>query len=251
MIKDMSQDCGYMLCASPRSGSTLLCDLLIQSGVAGSPKSFFRPGSVIDFAEEWGVQLTEQGWDETYVQAVRQHSNNGTACVGARIMWSGFEYFVKRLGQLYPYDENDRKRIFHALGIDHYIYLSRDDKVAQAVSLVIAKQTGLWHLNSDGSEKQRTKSHKQPVYDRQQIAEKLRMLEAETAGWEKWFKANKIEPLHITYEDMAANPIEVFDRVMDFIGRTVPPNLKVGTQKMATELNNEWSDRYRSEISGT
>ena len=40
----------YALCATPRSGSTLLCDLLADTGVAGRPDSFFRPQAIA----EWG-----------------------------------------------------------------------------------------------------------------------------------------------------------------------------------------------------
>ncbi len=36
----------YLICATPRSGSTLLCGLLESSGVAGHPASYFnRDGS--------------------------------------------------------------------------------------------------------------------------------------------------------------------------------------------------------------
>ena len=36
----------YVLCTSPRSGSTLLCKLLAATGVAGNPDSYFHRPAV-------------------------------------------------------------------------------------------------------------------------------------------------------------------------------------------------------------
>ena len=33
---------GYLICATPRTGSTLLCGLLASTGVAGNPELYFR-----------------------------------------------------------------------------------------------------------------------------------------------------------------------------------------------------------------
>src|SRR4051794_11021098 len=33
---------GYLVCATPRSGSTLLCELLTSTGVAGRPAEYFE-----------------------------------------------------------------------------------------------------------------------------------------------------------------------------------------------------------------
>ena len=42
---------GYMICTSPRSGSTLLCRLLRETGVAGRPGSYFHGATLKDWAE--------------------------------------------------------------------------------------------------------------------------------------------------------------------------------------------------------
>nr|WP_245766264.1 Stf0 family sulfotransferase [Sulfitobacter brevis] len=44
-----------MICATPRSGSTLLCTLLRSTGIAGDPNSYFRPNDVAEWALEWGL----------------------------------------------------------------------------------------------------------------------------------------------------------------------------------------------------
>ncbi|MEM7269766.1 MAG: Stf0 family sulfotransferase, partial [Pseudomonadota bacterium] len=42
----MAAYASYVICTSPRSGSTLLCSLLKASGVAGAPESLFHEPSV-------------------------------------------------------------------------------------------------------------------------------------------------------------------------------------------------------------
>jgi LPS sulfotransferase NodH len=45
----------YILCATPRSGSTLLCAHLRASGVAGHPQSLFRREDLQEYADYWRI----------------------------------------------------------------------------------------------------------------------------------------------------------------------------------------------------
>ena len=54
----------YIICATPGSGSTLLCDLLTDTGVAGHPNSFFRRESISDWAQYFNVSVSE--WDDEH-----------------------------------------------------------------------------------------------------------------------------------------------------------------------------------------
>lgn len=238
---------GYMLCASPRSGSTLLCDMLQQSNVAGLPQSYFRPESINDFAKEWGIKAAKQNWGKDYIEAFRKHSDNKTGCIGVRMMWSNLTDFTAKLNQIYPEYDNDRDLLLRTLSINHYIHLSRSDKIAQAVSLAVATQTGLWHVNADGSEKQRAKPHQQPVYSNSAIASQLKMIEDEADGWEKWFDENQITPLRISYEELAENPLQTFDYVMSYLGCKPSIRPKVRTGKMSSDINQEWRERFKVE----
>lgn len=46
---------GYILCGTPRSGSTLLCGLLNAAGQMGAPDSVFRRQILSRWAREWGL----------------------------------------------------------------------------------------------------------------------------------------------------------------------------------------------------
>ena len=44
----------YIICGTPRTGSTLLCGLLASTKAAGNPDSFFRREIIGWWAEQWG-----------------------------------------------------------------------------------------------------------------------------------------------------------------------------------------------------
>jgi LPS sulfotransferase NodH len=49
----------YLLCGTPRTGSTLLCNLLASTGVAGRPESYFREPDEPMWAKRFGVSGSE------------------------------------------------------------------------------------------------------------------------------------------------------------------------------------------------
>ena len=238
---------GYVLCASPRSGSTLLCDLLTQTGSAGNPQSYFRPAAIPELARGWGLSLELQNWDRSYVDSVLEHGNAGTGCFGMRIMWSDMAAFLERLRRLYPNVDSDVDGLRNVFGVERFVYLSRDDRVAQAVSLVLANQTGLWHRHADGSERERSASPTPPRYDHDAINAALCLLDAEAVGWSAWFDEGEIVPLAITYEELAANPSDTLVKVIEHVGGCATTPIETRTSKLATKLNAEWSARFRRE----
>jgi len=44
---------GYIICGTPRTGSTLLCKLLASTGTSGDPHSFYRRQDISEWADEW------------------------------------------------------------------------------------------------------------------------------------------------------------------------------------------------------
>jgi LPS sulfotransferase NodH len=43
----------YLICGTPRTGSTLLCGLLRDTGIAGRPESYFRLQGEQSWADRW------------------------------------------------------------------------------------------------------------------------------------------------------------------------------------------------------
>ena len=247
----MTQTQSYIICATPRSGTTLLCDLLADTGVAGRPDSFFRLPSIGWWAQYLDVPVAEwsneYAFDQSFLTAVLQEGAGETQVFGMRVMWRDFDNLSKRLGALYPGLSSDSARFQVAFGPTCFVHLSREDKIAQAVSRIKAEQSGLWHINADGSERERVKPEQAPVYDAQVLSEQLSEYERHDAAWVNWFDQQKIQPLHITYEALSNNPQETLALLLSALGldpasaETVEPR----TAKLANGESHEWATRFK------
>ena len=244
----------YAICATPRSGSTLLCDLLGESGVAGRPASYFRRQSIAHWAQRLGVPSHETAdgreFNEAYVAAVKREGRAGTGLFGVRLMWETVEELSQRLDTLYPGLPNDAARFSAAFGPMIYVHLSRQDKVAQAVSLQKAIQTGLWHVAADGSDRERTMPPAAPVFDAGRIAGQIAELTAHDDAWTGWFERHQIEPVLVNYETLSADPPAVLAQLLAAFGHDPSLAAKIAprTRKMADVQSLEWAARYRAEM---
>jgi trehalose 2-sulfotransferase len=253
IIGTMQNYRSIIICANPRSGSTLLCDLLESTGVAGRPTSFYRQQSISDWARQLDVGPSEKmerlEFERAYLAAIHKEGTGGTGIFGLRLMWDTVEGLVERLGMIYPDAPGDFALFERAFGRPLYLSLTRQDKVAQAVSLVKASQSGLWHLASDGSERQRSKEHEHPAYDADAIGAEVTSLTKDDVAWQEWFAQQGISPLCISYEDLATNPKAMLAKILAALGRdpNIAMSIEPATARMADEETDRWIERYRNE----
>ena len=136
----------------------MLCDLMAATGVLGRPASYYRSQSITDWAERLGVaknvEIGSEEFECAYLTSIRNHGTDASGMFGLRLMWDTVEGLVERLGKIYPDAPSDHALFERAFGQPVYVSLIREDTVAQAVSLVRAKQSGQWHFASDGSARQ-------------------------------------------------------------------------------------------------
>lgn len=243
----------YFICATPRSGSTLLCDLLSNTKIAGQPASYYRRQSIPNWTRRLDITTPDQPasltFEQNYLDAVKSKGTCGTNLFSLRLMWETVSELSTRMDALFPGLSSDTARFEKAFGRTCYPHLSRQDKIAQAVSRLKAEQTGLWHVAPDGTERERTAPPQVPEYDAARIA----MFETESirhdAAWNQWFEKNQIEPVRITYEALSADPSAVLKQILTILGQdpTIAENIKVGTAKMADTISNNWSARFKAE----
>ncbi len=244
----------YVICATPRSGSTLLCDLLTDTGIAGRPASYFRREDLRD----WAARLQVRGDPATpafarnYLAAVLDYGRGGLQMCGLRLMWPSLGELCTWLDGIYPGVDDDAGLLSRAFGATRYVHLSREDKVAQAASLLKADQTGLWHAEADGSERERIAPPRAAVYDAERIAGYVAELQADDAAWGRWFAANRIEPVRITYERLSREPRVVVAELLSALG--LDPKRAKGlaprTSRLADSDSRNWIARFRAEVRG-
>ncbi|WP_108881905.1 Stf0 family sulfotransferase [Anderseniella sp. Alg231-50] len=242
-----------IICATPRCGSTLLCDLLHDTGVAGNPHSFFRNQDFAEWAEEFNVPVGDwqdhQTFDIPYLEAVLKYGAGSTELFGMRLMWESLGNLSDRLETLFPGLPSDSSRFQSAFGQPVYLHLSRQDKVAQAVSRCKAEQTGLWHVDADGTERERVKSGKAPRYDADELARLVRELEDQDAAWTGWFTRQGVVPVCITYEKLSSDPQTTLALVLSALGqdKSIAGSVEPRTAKLADNESLEWVTRFKAE----
>lgn len=243
----------YVLCTSPRSGSTLLCDLLTATGVAGRPRSYFHEPSLSDWLACYDL-AAEPGQSERETlarifDAAIVKGRAGSGLFGLRLQRHSFEFFLQKLAVLHPEPVGERARIAAAFGRTAFIHLTRQDKVEQAISYVKAQQTGLWHAAPDGTELERLSPPRPPAYDAARIGAAVAEFTAYDRDWERWFAAEGLDPLRLTYDALSADPVGTLRGVLAYLGLDpdAANNISPGVAKLADNVSVEWAARFRAE----
>ncbi|SMH33976.1 Stf0 family sulfotransferase [Azospirillum agricola] len=243
----------YIICGTPRTGSTMLCDLLASTGVAGEPDSFFMQDIDPVWAEQLGLPSPEgrskKDYCSAYLEAAISAGRGQSGIFGLRLMRRSFDDLMSMISQVHPGLPSDRDRLQAAFGNVLYIHLTREDKLSQAVSMVKAEQTGLWHIAADGSELERLSPPMDPAYDFARLRTKLDELNQYDAEWLAWFADQGLSPLKIAYETLSQQPASAVLAVCRQLGVQPPPleNIVPGVAKLADATNREWITRYQAD----
>ena len=244
----------YILCGTPRTGSTLLCSLLASTKMTGNPDSFFARRFMPEWAEEWGLPnpetLSEREFESIYLDAAIRAGKAGTGIFGLRLMRENLGEFSEILDRIHPGLASDKARFESAFGAVLYIHLSRENKLAQAVSLVKAEQTGLWHIAPDGTEIERLAPPQEPKYDFERIRRVLAGLESYDVAWDTWFAEQGISPLRVGYESLSADPAGTLARICETLGVKPPDtgDVKPGVAILSDETSLDWMRRFQMDL---
>ncbi|HEU5253700.1 MAG TPA: Stf0 family sulfotransferase [Solirubrobacterales bacterium] len=171
-MNSRSPDRSYLVCATPRSGSTLVCHALEETGVAGRPEEYFealrhsgrprRPEeyflgvedhSIRDHLGERSVGSDPQPrsplWSraayDRYLEWAFETGTTDNGVFGAKLMWGYFGEFVSLLRNIPAYRDVPLAELMPAVfpGLT-FVRVVRANKVRQAVSLWKAVQTATW-----------------------------------------------------------------------------------------------------------
>lgn len=249
---EMANCASYIICTSPRSGSTLLCKMLAATGIAGNPESLFYRPCLDDWMTRLNVEpkgTTERELLESIIRAAIQKGRGKTPVFGLRQQRPSFSFLCEKLAILHSEAMTDLERLERTFGPTQFIYLSRSDKLPQAISYLKAQQTGLWHVATDGSELERTAASQEPQYDAFRIRECLTALTAYDEGWNEWFAHEGIEPIRISYDELSDAPVAALRMLLGRLG--LNPEVANGVvptvRKMADAISEDWISRFRSD----
>jgi LPS sulfotransferase NodH len=270
----------YLVCATPRSGSTLLCHLLDRTGIAGHPEEYFealrhsgiprRPHEYFDptrhanlierlaFREmpETEDRTPHPLWTpETYGRYLSWALVQGTTpngVFGAKLMWGYLGDFAELLRGIDGFTGLPLPQLLDAAFPDlRYVQVTRRDKVRQAVSLWKAVQTQAWRRDRDSDSTERPAAA-EPVFSFRAINYLVRLLTAHDAAWDAYFLGLGSEPVKVTYEELAEAPDAVIRRVLEGLGIPAPDDLALGPPQLSVQADarsEEWVRRFNEHLS--
>ncbi len=211
------------LCFTNRSGSNYLAELLATDGrihVAGENLNF-------DTVFEHSKKNHFKSFQEYFSFLVNHTSKNGV--VSMKIA----PPHIELLGKSGILDQ--------IIGQSSFVLIERSDKLAQAISHLIAFQTGKFMSTMDNSGKKI-----EPVFDRELLDKIIDNIAKEYRDFCLFFGRNGIAPAHVIYEQMVRNPVETLSFVGDMIGlpglHVKPDNARL--DKQAGRRNEEWREKY-------
>lgn len=270
----MEPHTSYLICATPRSGSTLLCEALDNTGIAGHPKESFealkdsglprRPREYFetlgnsdvlqllgDYSRLEDVYGEPTLWDgEGYARYLTTVIDEGTTpngVFGAKMMWGYFGDFIENIRQIPAYRQMAVPDILATVFPNlHYVRVTRLDKVRQAVSLWKAIQTWTWRQDELlGTAHSHT--HRELVFHFEAIDHLVERITTHDAAWEQYFADSGIRPFTVVYEELAQAYEQTALNILEYLHIPIPEKLVFGERRMkqqANTLSDEWVRRY-------
>ena len=259
----MQPHTSYLIMATPRSGSYLLCEGLIRTRLAGNPTEYFGPMQTQAIMQHLGTSNYQQCLDWIITQGT---TSNGV--FGGKDIWGYHERFVRHVREALA----DEVLLAHELLCKafpnlHYIWITRRDKVRQAISYSKALQTDTWidlrHKPSseqtmvnqqasaraiEGNSSHGPAATPELTFDYGTI-EGLRLdLEKNDVEIQQYFATCGIQPFKVVYEDFVDAFEETIQQILDYLHIPRPKRLALGKertlQKQTNGQSDEWLQRY-------
>jgi LPS sulfotransferase NodH len=221
-----------VICSHPRSGSTLLGEAIHAAGGLGCPLEYLHRGFRPSFARRWNA-----GDLPSYVRALHRFRTDPSGVLSIKIFWRDIEEVAAEAG----FGEPSRLELLQTiLPNPTFVYLTRQDRVRQAVSAYVAAETSVFRSFSPGDNDARTRSVE---YQYDAILRQLAAADYGNARWREFFAANGIEPYRIEFESLASACQPTVGALLRYLGHSgAPPPPRLLRQ--ATALSETFVRRF-------
>jgi LPS sulfotransferase NodH len=222
----------YVLFFTPRSGSSWLGDLIEKTGHLGNPGEPFNPAIVPRIAIR--LQATDMA---TYIDTLlRARSKNGTF---------GCEITFRQIHNCF----GDMGEMLRLLQPTAFLWLLREDLVAQAVSLSRRQQTQIAH-SSISDEAAQAGADSRFTYDRKAIRRSIDSLCWQEERMDELFDTHGLEPFRLSYETATrSRERDLLVAIAQHIGVDLPEtgDVEASLTKLKAGKATEFIQRFKDE----
>ncbi|MBW6416192.1 hypothetical protein J5Y17_00580 [Celeribacter sp. PS-C1] len=221
-----------------------------NTGVLGQPEEWFVP---------WSAKKPGINWRQALGGVVkRSTSDNGIAAI--KVM----------ANQLAPVEEclatfsdapSDApySRFAQVTKTAQFVKLERSDLVYQAISRVIARQTGINHATGQKGDAHfagnlmdgyQSDYNARTRYDYKMIRDECTRITLENLTWSRFFETHGIVPEVLRYEDVSQDPdMKHLDMLASLLGVALPEERAQRKMvKLGNARNTEWREQFYTDL---
>jgi len=243
-----------VIASSQRSGSSLLAEAFSATGRAGTPQEYFSDSIIAEAADNLGFprftpaeRLRRQAkrvtlrveWRKSlqidphslggYLTYLYAHSTSPNGVFSVKVHWNHFAELRER-----------GLRVEELPQPISWVYISRRDLIAQAVSFARANRTGEWNT------KRVLHRYRPPSldYDDDAVLRAYRDLAEAAAQWPRFFERAGITPISVVYEDLDSEYESTVRRVFDALGIDVDGIAEPALQRQRDATSSDWIRQF-------
>ena len=191
----------YMVCSIPRSGSSLLCELLASTGVAGAPAEFFHPDKMAALQQRWEADELDD-----YLRELLARKTSPNGVFGTKAHW----------GQYNPlFGDSDPREVLPDPG----------SCSSPAATGCARRSPGCGPCRRSVGQPGRPAGGAAGRLRPRAHHPKLRRIEREEEVWEALFDRYGIVPHRVVYEDFVEAQEETVRGVLEVVGVDAPADL--------------------------
>lgn len=244
----------YVICATPRTGSSYLCEALANVPGAGAPGEWFGPSMIHKRAHEWGIGTPKSTGDapditspSSYVDNVRTDAwENGALAI--KVHWDQVEWCRNQL-RIDPLD------VVAKYSDVKYVRIYRKDIIAQTISSFIASATKVFSVRAGDpirpNEEFENTEHVEPGYDFESLLMVLSHLASSEFGWTPYFDSTNVVPYELSYEQLDQDLTATVNRVLQHFGVAPRGTITSPLVKLRTDTNRMYAERFRLDLRRT
>lgn len=217
--------------------------------MAGRPDEYFFEDNMPCRAKPWGMASRWGLTDfDAYVARAFEEGTTPNGWFGVKMAPGLYlDRFVGEVRKLPEYadPELSQQDLVHQFFPDlRFVYLTRRDKLRQAISWLKATEHNLW------TSEQEPEPQGTPRYDFAKIDAQITLFGLIETLWQQLFSEWGVRPLTLVYEDFEHDHEATAATVLDHLGIDDPYEYDPGAvslERLADDLTEEWAARYLRE----
>ncbi len=188
----------YVLCSTARCGSSLVGQMLNDSGLAGDPQEYLNPRYAAGYLRSQQLEESARLNAREYLAALERRRTSPNGVFGMKVH---FEH----LSAWWTPDRAEARARF-LKGFDKFVVLYRRDKIAQAVSLYKALKTQIWtSLDYQFLDEDDPRRAIKPEFDPVGISRALAEIIRDETAWRNLLNRQGLPYVELCHEDFVAD----------------------------------------------